>query len=65
VSEESERVGFGPEGNGVGIDPAAMALALDGVSRETADAFLNDQRKLIAAQLDLTPSEKAELARHP
>jgi tetratricopeptide (TPR) repeat protein len=28
-----------------------MALALDGASRETADAFLNDQRKLIAAQL--------------
>ena len=28
-----------------------MGLALDGASRQTADAFLNDQRKLIAAQL--------------
>src|SRR5215469_646772 len=50
MAEDSERVSSGPDGNGVGVDPTAVALALDGASRETADAFLNDQRKLIADQ---------------
>jgi tetratricopeptide (TPR) repeat protein len=51
VSEEAERVGSGPEGNGAGIDPTAVALALAGADREEANAFLRDQRSLIAAQL--------------
>jgi len=51
MSEESERVSSRAEGNDAGADPAAMGLALDGASRESADAFLNDQRKLITAQL--------------
>jgi tetratricopeptide (TPR) repeat protein len=50
VSEEAERVGSGPEGNGAGIDPTAVALALAGASREKADAFLDDQRALISDQ---------------
>ncbi|HET7084781.1 MAG TPA: hypothetical protein VFI23_08430 [Rhizomicrobium sp.] len=33
------------------MSPAAAALALDGASRQEADAFLRDQRALIAAQL--------------
>jgi tetratricopeptide (TPR) repeat protein len=33
-----------------GVDPAAIALALAGASREKADAFLDDQRALIAEQ---------------
>jgi tetratricopeptide (TPR) repeat protein len=51
VSEESERIGSGTEGNGAGVDPTAVALALAGASRERADAFLKDQQALIAAQL--------------
>jgi len=51
MSEGSERVSSRSEGNDARVDPAAMALALDGASRESADAFLNDQRKLITAQL--------------
>jgi tetratricopeptide (TPR) repeat protein len=51
MAEESERVGSGPEGNGAGVDPTAVALALAGASRERADAFLKDQQALIAAQL--------------
>src|SRR5215469_15361848 len=49
MAEEAE----GIEANGdarPGIDPAAMALALGGASREKADAFLDDQRALIAEQ---------------
>jgi tetratricopeptide (TPR) repeat protein len=51
LSEETERAGSGPEGNGAGIDPVAVALAMAGASRERADAFLKDQQALIAAQL--------------
>jgi tetratricopeptide (TPR) repeat protein len=57
VSEESERVSSGPEGNGAGIDPTAVALALAGAGREEANAFLKrqgalaeDQRALISDQ---------------
>jgi tetratricopeptide (TPR) repeat protein len=35
---------------GAGVEPVAAALALGGASREEADAFLRDQRKLIALQ---------------
>jgi tetratricopeptide (TPR) repeat protein len=59
VSEESERVGSGPEGNGAGVDPTAVALALAGASREDASAFLkkqgqliDDQRRLASLQID-------------
>jgi tetratricopeptide (TPR) repeat protein len=45
MSEEIERSG---EQTG---DPVAVSLALAGASREKADAFLDDQRVLIAAQL--------------
>jgi hypothetical protein len=61
VSEETERAGSGSAGNGAGLDPRAVA----GASRAEADAFARNQRLLIAARLDLTPSEKAELMRHP
>jgi tetratricopeptide (TPR) repeat protein len=50
VSEESERVISGPEGNGAGVDPTAVALALAGASREKADAFLDKQSALIDDQ---------------
>jgi tetratricopeptide (TPR) repeat protein len=50
VSEEAEGPESGPEGIGGGIDPAAVALALHGASREVADAFLQDQRGLIQLQ---------------
>jgi hypothetical protein len=54
-----------------GVDAVAAALALGGASREDANAFLKKQSILAeanaqfarAAALDLTPSEKAELAR--
>ena len=50
MSEEAERVGSGPEGNGAGGDPTAVALAMAGASREEADSFLREQRSLIADQ---------------
>ena len=66
MSEESERVGSGPEGNGVGVDPTAVALALAGASRERADAFLADQRKPIEGARAFTGTRddaKARFAR--
>ena len=52
MSEETGRGSSAPEANGAGIvDPTAVALALEGASRVKADAFLDDQRSLIAAQL--------------
>ena len=99
MSEETEGQDTGAEAVAGGVDPAAAALALAGAGREEANAFLNDQRRLIEVQmhhlhvqlkqltlgvwekpgkaedaekqfaragaLDLTPSEKSELARHP
>lgn len=50
VSEETERVGSGPKGNGAGIDPGAAALTGAGASRERVGAFLKDQQEPIAAQ---------------
>jgi tetratricopeptide (TPR) repeat protein len=50
VSEEAERVSSGLEGNGAGVDPTAVALALAGASREEADCFLREQRSLIGDQ---------------
>ena len=50
MSEEEKGAESGPEGLGAGNDPAAALLALGGASREEADAFLRDQRKLVALQ---------------
>jgi hypothetical protein len=50
VAEETEGQDTGAEASGAGVDPAAMALALGGASREKADAFLDDQRKMIQLQ---------------
>ncbi|HEX4104670.1 MAG TPA: hypothetical protein VHX92_00410 [Rhizomicrobium sp.] len=47
---EKEEAEDGPEGIGAGIDPAAIGLALVGASRQVADAFLQDQRRLIQLQ---------------
>jgi tetratricopeptide (TPR) repeat protein len=55
MAEESERVGSGPEGNGAGVDPTAVALALAGASTEDANAFLKKQGRL----LDLRAKELA------
>ena len=49
MSDETEQ-DTGAEASGAGVDPAAVALALGGESREKADAFLEDQRSLIAIQ---------------
>jgi hypothetical protein len=50
MAEENESQDAGAEASGAGIDPAAMTLALGGASRDKADAFLDDQRALIADQ---------------
>ena len=50
VSEEVEGQDTGAEAVAGGVDPAAVALALSGASREDAGAFLRDQRALIADQ---------------
>ena len=50
VAGESEGQETGAEATAAGVDPAAIALALSGASREQADAFLHDQRALIADQ---------------
>ena len=50
MSEEAEGQDTGAEAVAGGVDPAAMALALSGASREDAGAFLKDQRALIADQ---------------
>src|SRR5260221_12688339 len=49
MSEEKETSESGCEAEG-GLNPVAVALALGGASREKADAFLDDQRALIAEQ---------------
>ena len=51
VSEESERVSPGPEGNGAGADPAALALALGFAAQNErvaakAEAYLESQKRL-------------------
>jgi hypothetical protein len=50
VAEETEGQDIVAEGSGAGINPAAVALAVGWASVEKADAFLDDQRALIAAQ---------------
>jgi len=53
---------MGAEASGAGVDPVAVALALNGASREAANAFLQDQRSLIADQKDLVRLQAKELA---
>jgi hypothetical protein len=78
VSEKTEGAETGPVGNGAGVDPAAVSVALGSADRNEAYGFPREQRRLTAlqiyagkkdeaakqlaraAQLDLTPSEKAE-----
>jgi tetratricopeptide (TPR) repeat protein len=50
VAEESEARDTGAEASGAGVDPAAIALALGGASREDAGAFLKKQGALIDDQ---------------
>jgi tetratricopeptide (TPR) repeat protein len=61
VSEESERIGSGTEGNGAGVDPTAVALALAGAGREEANAFLSKQGALIAEQCALAKDQRHHL----
>ena len=50
MAEEAEGQDTGAEAAASSVDPVAVALALGGSSREKADAFLDDQRALIADQ---------------
>jgi tetratricopeptide (TPR) repeat protein len=50
VSEETEDQETGVEASSAGVDPAAVALALGGASREEADTFLKKQGALIEDQ---------------
>jgi hypothetical protein len=50
MAEENEGQDTGAEAPGAGVDPAAVALALNGASREDAGAFLKVQGALIADQ---------------
>jgi hypothetical protein len=73
AEEEAED---GPQSTGIGFYPATEEMALASASHHEADTFLRARRALIADQrhhlheqlrqraaaLDLTPSEKSELA---
>ena len=50
MSEKEEVQDTGPEAAAGIADPAAVALALSGASRERADAFLKQQEALIEDQ---------------
>ena len=50
MAEENENQDVGAEASGTGVDPASVALALGGASRENADAFLKKQGALIDDQ---------------
>jgi tetratricopeptide (TPR) repeat protein len=52
VSESKEAVAAGSDGNAVGTDPTAVALALAGASRAKADTFLDDQRRMLHLQME-------------
>ncbi len=58
MSEEAEGQDTGAEAVAGGIDPAAMALALNGASREKADAFLAEQMALSRLQAEKLRHEK-------
>src|ERR1019366_7513640 len=50
MAEENDGQDTGSEASGAGVDPAAVALALGGASREKADAFLDKQGALVDTQ---------------
>ena len=50
MAEESEGREYDAQAAGSGVDPVAAAIALGGASRTEADAFLRQQRSLIADQ---------------
>ncbi len=50
MAEESEASDAGAGASGAGIDPAAVALALGGASRDRADSFLKKQEALVELQ---------------
>jgi hypothetical protein len=54
VPEETGKAGSGSEGNGAGIDHAAVALALHGATREDAHEFLKKQGHLVDRRLRST-----------
>src|SRR5665213_2920082 len=61
MAEENESQDGGAQASGAGIDPAAVALALGGASREKADAFLDDQRILMADQRGFIADQRHHL----
>jgi tetratricopeptide (TPR) repeat protein len=50
MAEETESQETGAEASGTGVDPAAVALALGGASREIANQFLEEQIALARLQ---------------
>jgi len=63
VAEETDGQETGAEASGAGVDPAAVALALGGASREKADAFLDDQRAVLQKQGALIEDQRHHLHR--
>ena len=52
MAEEIEGQDTGAEAPGAGVDPFAAAMVLGGASREKADAFLDDQRRMLHLQME-------------
>src|ERR1019366_2376359 len=61
MAEENDGQDTGAEASGSGVDPAAVALALGGASREKADAFLDDQRIVLLKQGALIEDQRHHL----
>jgi len=61
MAEEAEGRDTGAEALGAGVDPAAIALALGGASREEADNFLRNQNALLRNQSSLIDIQKHHL----
>ena len=61
MTEEIESQETGAEASGAGVDPAAVALALGGASREDAGAFLKDQRTVLLKQGALIDDQRHHL----
>jgi hypothetical protein len=62
MAEESEGLDTGAQAPVAGADPAAIAVALGGASREIADRFLKKQEALICDQRNLVQLQAKELA---
>jgi hypothetical protein len=63
VTEELDGAESGSQGIGAGGDPAALALALGGASREDAHNFLKKQGRLVDLQCEyLADKDKFELS---